>query len=145
MNINNNTAPFVSTTWHLEEPLGCAVYSHCPTNDLYNKFIHGCCLPSNYVAKPFGILQRVIKIQRVLVSPFIWTQQNSISFLSEKFVTKFSGYLKEWLSKKNFRTHTSAQFSRKKCCFFFVHVRKCSHTSNCTRKLSHTLSDGFTS
>ena len=28
---------------------------------------------------------------------------------------------------------------------FFVHMRKCNHTPNCTCKLSHTLSDGFTS
>ena len=33
MNINNVTAPFVSITWHQKEPLGCGVYSHCPTND----------------------------------------------------------------------------------------------------------------
>ena len=32
------------------------------------------------------------------------------------------------------------QFSRKKC-FFFVHIRKCTHNSNCSYKLSHTLSD----
>ena len=48
-----------------KEPLGCVVYSHCPTNDSYNKSIHSYCLPCNYVAKPSGILQRVIKSQRV--------------------------------------------------------------------------------
>ena len=31
--MTNNTAPFVSITWHQKEPLGCVVYSHCPTND----------------------------------------------------------------------------------------------------------------
>ena len=34
MNISNNTAPFVSIKWHQKEPLGCVVYSHCPTNDI---------------------------------------------------------------------------------------------------------------
>ena len=31
--ITNDIAPFVSITWHQKEPLGCVVYSHCPTND----------------------------------------------------------------------------------------------------------------
>ena len=68
VNINNNTAPFVFITWHQKEPLGCVVYSHCPTKDSYNKCIHSSCLPWDYVIKPFGILQRVIKSQRVLTS-----------------------------------------------------------------------------
>ena len=67
MNINNNTAPFASITWHQKEPLGCVGHSHFPTNDSYNKCIHGCCLPCNYVTKPFGILRRVIKSQRVCI------------------------------------------------------------------------------
>ena len=45
VNINNNTAPFVSITWHLKEPLGCVVFSHCPTNNSYNKCINACSLP----------------------------------------------------------------------------------------------------
>ena len=49
MNINNNTAPFVSITSHQKEPLDCVVYSDFPTNDSYNKCLHGCCLPCNYV------------------------------------------------------------------------------------------------
>ena len=90
MNINNNTALFVSITWHQKDPLGCVVNSHGQTNDSYNKCIHGSCLLCNYVTKPFGILQRVIVSQRVLIIPYIWTQQKSTSFLSEKFVAKFS-------------------------------------------------------
>ena len=66
--IINNTAPFVSVTWHQKEPLGCVVYWHCPTNDSCNKCIHSCCLPCNYVTKPFRILQRVIKSKRVCIS-----------------------------------------------------------------------------
>ena len=62
---NSCNEPFVSTIWHQKEPLGCAVYSHCPTNDSYNNNIHSCCLPCNYVTKTFCILQRVIKSQRV--------------------------------------------------------------------------------
>ena len=62
----NNTAPFVSITWHQAELLGCAVYSHCPTHDSHNKCIHGCrCLSCIYVTKPCRILQ---KSQKVYVS-----------------------------------------------------------------------------
>ena len=91
MNINNNTAPFVSITWHQKEPLGCVVYSHCPTNDSYNNSIHSCCLPCNYVTKPFGILQRVIKSQRVCIS--FGHSKSRYLFLLEKFVAKFSDLL----------------------------------------------------
>ena len=67
MNINNNTAPFVSLTWHQKETLGGVVYPHFPTNDSYDKCIYSsyCCLPCNYVNKPFDILQTVIKSQKV--------------------------------------------------------------------------------
>ena len=65
---NSCNKPFVSTYWHEKEPLGCVVYSLCPTNDSYNNSIHSCCLPCNYVTKPFSILQRVIKSQRVHIS-----------------------------------------------------------------------------
>ena len=78
----NNIAPFVSITWHQKEPLGCVVYSHCPTNDSYNKCIHCCCLPCNYVTKPFGILQRVIKSQRVYI--YHLDSAKVEPFLSEK-------------------------------------------------------------
>ena len=119
MNVNNNTAPFVSITWHQKESLSCVVYSHCPTNGSYSKCIHGGFLPCNYVTKPFGILQRVIKSQRVLISPYIWVQQKPISYLSEKFVVKFSDNFKFFQSherviiQKNFRPHTKVQFSGK--------------------------------
>ena len=86
----DNTAPFVSITWHQMEPLDCVVYSHCPTNDSYNKCMLSCYLPYNHVIKPFGILQRVVKSQKVLMSSYIWKQQKKISFLSETFVAKFS-------------------------------------------------------
>ena len=56
----NNTAPFISITWHQKEPLDCAVDSHCTTYGSYNK--------CEYVTKPFGILQRVIKCQKVYIS-----------------------------------------------------------------------------
>ena len=81
MNINNNTTPFISITWHQKEPLGCFVFSHCSTNDSYNKCIHSCCLPCNYVTKPFGILQRVIKNQKVCVS---FVHSKIQSFFSQK-------------------------------------------------------------
>ena len=86
MNINNNTAPFVSITWHQKEPLGCVVYSHCPTNDSLNKCIHSC-LPWNYVTKPFVILQRVIKSQKVGIS--VGQSKSWYLFLLEKFALNF--------------------------------------------------------
>ena len=144
MNINNITATFASITLHQKEPLGCVVYSHCPTNDSYNKCIHSCCLLCNYVTKPFSILQRVIESQRVCIS-FGHTKK-SIPFLSETFMAKcsnlFLNYQIWWKGNylKN-SDHTNAQSSRKKCSFF-VYMRKCSHTSNCTWKFPHTSSDG---
>ena len=116
MNINNNTAPFILITWHQKEPLGCVVFSHCTTNDSYNKFIHSCCLPCNYDTKSFSILRRVIKSQNVCIS---------------------FGHIESFKSKK-------IQTIPICCFFFFVHVRKCNLTSNCTWKVSNTLSDGFT-
>ena len=65
---NNCNKSFASTNWHQKELLGCVVYPRCLTNDSYNNSIHSCCLPCNYVTKPFGILQRVIKSQRVHIS-----------------------------------------------------------------------------
>ena len=73
--------------------LGLCCILAFPTNDSYNKCIHGWCLPCHYVTMPFGILQRVIKTQRVLISPYIWTQQKSISLLSEIFVATFSNII----------------------------------------------------
>ena len=90
MNINNNTAPFVSITWHQKEPLGCVVYSYCPTNDSYNKCIH-CCLPCNYFTKSFGILQRIIKSQKAFIS--VGNCKSWYLSLLEKLVAKFSDLL----------------------------------------------------
>ena len=47
------------------EPLACVLYSPFPTNESYNNRIQCCC---SYVAKSFGIFQRVIKSQRVYTS-----------------------------------------------------------------------------
>ena len=93
MNINNNTSPFVSITWHQKEPLGCVAYSHYPHNDSYGKCIYGCCLPFSFVTKPFSILQTVIKSQRVFPSKHlswwrrtedIWKTSMVQHFLSSK-------------------------------------------------------------
>ena len=78
---NNCNKPFASTNWHQKEPLGCVVYSHCPINDSYNNSIHSC-LPCNYVTKPFGILQRVIKSQRVHISEKSSFRSQDIHFLN---------------------------------------------------------------
>ena len=57
MNINNSTTP-ISINNMTPKRLGCVVYSHCLTNDSYNKCIYSCCccLPSNYATKPHAIL-----------------------------------------------------------------------------------------
>ena len=100
---NSCNKPFASTNWHQKEPLGCVVYSHCPTNDSYNNSIHSCCLP--YVTKPFGILQRVIKSQRVHISEKSLKLLSTIYFFhrmivhdkgldtKEKFKLTFNSYL----------------------------------------------------
>ena len=69
-------APFVSITWHQKEPLGCVVYSHYPTNDSYSICIDNCCLPCNYVTKPFSILQWVIKSQECTYIIWSWLKLN---------------------------------------------------------------------
>ena len=116
MKIIDDNAPFVSIIWHQTEPLGCVVYSHCPTNDSYNKCIYSCCLSCNYVTRPFSILQRIIKNKRCV---YHWTQQKSIPFPSEKFVAKFfrpafkfSGLIKRCLPEK-FRPYESVVFKKK--------------------------------
>ena len=78
---NNSNKPFVSTHWQQKEPLGCAVYSHCRTNDSYNNSVHSCCLLCNYVTKPFDILQRVIKSQRVHISERSLSKKSLVKFL----------------------------------------------------------------
>ena len=61
---------------------GLCCNSHCPTNDSYNKRMHRCCLPCNYLTKPLGILLRVIKSQMVLTafdhskSRYLFSQKN---------------------------------------------------------------------
>ena len=69
MNINNSTTPICINSM-TPKRLGCAVYSHCLTNDSYSKCTYSCCccLPSNYATKPHAILQRVIKSQKVCIS-----------------------------------------------------------------------------
>ena len=62
-----------------KEPLDCVVYSYSPTNDSYNKYIHSCCLPCNYVTKLFGILQRVIKSEKVYINHLDIAKVNTYS------------------------------------------------------------------
>ena len=96
--------------------MGCVVYSHCPTNDSYNKCIHCCCLPCNYVTKPFGILQRVIKSQRVYiyhldsakVDTFSLKKVKVAKFL-ENFKFRFSDLMKRY---KNVRPYQCAAFKQ---------------------------------
>ena len=119
--ITNNIARFVSITWHQKEPLGCVVYSHHPTNDSYNICIHSCCLPCNYVTKPFGILQRVMKSQRVYIYHLDSTEVDSTKVdtfsLRKVRAAKFS----ENLSFK-FQVYWKGIKNSWKKFFFFVHI-----------------------
>ena len=90
-------------------------------------------LTGNYVTKPFGILQRVIKSQRVYIyhldSAKVYTffhRKVKAAKFSEIVKFKFSGLMKGVKTSD----HVNVHFSRKKC-FFFVHMRKCTPTSNC--------------
>ena len=83
---NSCNKPFASRNCHQKEPLGCVVYSHCPTNDSYNSSIHSCCLPYYDVTKPFGILQRVIKSQRVHISGKSLNLLSTIYFFHQMIV-----------------------------------------------------------
>ena len=129
---NSCNRPFLSTNWHQKEPLGYIVYSHCPTNDSYNNSIHSCCLPCNYVTKPFGILQRVIKSQRVHISEKSLMLLSTIYFFhqmivhdkrldtKEKLKLTFYSYLiikTSSFQKKSFmatRSRSQTNFSKKK-------------------------------
>ena len=96
--------------------LGLCCKSHCPTNDLYNICIQSCCLPCNYVTKPFGILQRVIKSQRVYIYHLDSAKSDTFSLrkvkaakFSENFNFKFSGLMKRY---KKFRPYKCAVFKK---------------------------------
>ena len=68
MNINNNTAPFVSVIMIPKGTLALHCILTLPNYGSYSKCIHCCCLPCTCVTKPFGILQRIIKSQKVCIS-----------------------------------------------------------------------------
>ena len=145
--IKNNPSPFSSITWHQKEPWSCVAYSHCSTNDPHIKWIHSYCFPYNCVTKPLAILQRVIKSQRVLILPYISAKQKSVSFLSETFVVKFLDLIFNFpvSRKSNYQKKKKKKVIpniKKKWRSFFVHLRKCPHTSHCTWNLPHTLADG---
>ena len=105
---------FIWPFWPWQEPLGCVVYSYRSTNDSCNICIHSCCLPYNYVTKPFGILQRVIKSQRVYIYHLDTAKIDTFSLrkvkeakFSENFNFKFSGQVKRY---KKFRPCQCAVF-----------------------------------
>ena len=115
--------------------LGNVVYWHCYPYDSYNKY----CLSCSY-----GYCKRV---RRVLISQYIWTQQKSISSLSEEFAAKFpdfSNFQVSWKGSylKKGRPNQCTIF-KKNWRFFFDHMRRCPHTLNRTWKISQTFSDDF--
>ena len=112
------------------EPLGCVVYSHCPINDSYKKCICSCCLPCNYVTRPFGILQRVIKSQKVYIYHLHTAKVHTFSLRKVcgkifRHVFKFSGLMKRYVSKK-FRPYQCALF--KKRMFLLCLYEEITHT-----------------
>ena len=127
--------------------MGCAVYSHFPTNDSYNICIHSCCLPCNYVNKPFGILQRVIKGQMVHIhhsdlakgDTFSPRKVSAAKFL-EIFKFKFSGLMRRY---KKFRPYQCAVFMKET----FLHCPNDEMYSHFKLliKTFYTLSDSVTS
>ena len=96
--------------------LGLCCILNCPTNDSYNICIHSFCLPCNYVTKPFGILQRVIKIQRVYIYHLNLAKIDIFSLrkvkaanISDNFKFTFSGLMKRY---KKFRPYQCAVFKK---------------------------------
>ena len=93
VNISDNTGTFESITWHQKKPLGCVGYSHCTTNDSNNNCINSCCcLPYNFVTKPFGILQRPVKSQKVCKA-FGHSKNWYLFFQESLWLKKFSDLL----------------------------------------------------
>ena len=74
---------------------------HCPTNDSYNICIQSCCLPCKYVTKPSGILQSVIKSQRVYIYHLDSGKVGTFS-LRKVIASKLSGIFKFFERYKKF-------------------------------------------
>ena len=92
------------------------LYTHIAQLMTYTTCIHSCCLPCNYVNKPFGILQRVIKSQRVYICHLDSEKVDTFSLrkvkaakFSEIFKFKFSGLMKRY---KKFRPYQCAVFKK---------------------------------
>ena len=92
------------------------LYTHIAQLMTHTTYIHSCCLPCNYVTKPFGILQRVIKSQRVYIYHFDSPKVDTFSLrkvkaakFSEIFQFKFSGLMKRY---KKFRSYQCAVFKK---------------------------------
>ena len=91
-------------------------YTHIAQLMTHTTYVHSCCLPCNYVTKPFGILQTVIKSQRVYlyhldsakVDIFSLRKVKAAKF-SENFIFKFSSLMKRY---KKFRSYQCAAFKK---------------------------------
>ena len=138
----------VYITWHKKKKLGCVVCSHILTNDSYNKCIHSCfcfgiTLPGNYVTKPFGMLQRVIKRQKTLISfghskgQYLLSQE----YLWLKFQTCFEICRCHEKVKIPNSDHTMGSFQEKY--FLLCSDEKMSPHFKLHIKLSETLADFF--
>ena len=92
------------------------LYTHIAQLMTHTTCIHSCCLPCNYVTKPFGILQRVIKSQRVHIYHLHPAKGDTFSLrkvsaakFSKIFKLKFSGLMKR---HKKFRRYQCAVFEK---------------------------------
>ena len=108
------------------------LYTHIAQLMTHTTCIHSCCLPCNYVTKPFGILKRVNKSQRVHISEKSLKLLSTIYFFhrmivhdkgldtKEKLKLTFYSYLiikTSSFQKKSFmatRSRSQTNFSKKK-------------------------------
>ena len=88
----------------------------CCILTLPNICIHSCCLRCNYVTKPFRILQRVIKSQRMYIYHLDSAKVDTFSLrkikaakFSKNFKFKFPGLMKRY---KKFRQYQCAVFKK---------------------------------
>ena len=91
-------------------------YTHIAQLMIHTICMYSCCLPCNYVTKPFGILQRVIQSQRVYIYHLVSAKVDTFSLtkvsaakFSEIFKFIFLGLVKRY---KKFRPYQYAAFKK---------------------------------
>ena len=85
----------------------------------------------NYVTKHFGILQRIIKSQSVIILCIFEHSKSRYLSSQRNLWLNFRTVFQVFNFFFNFRPYQCAVL-KKKIHFFFFHMRKCPHTWNCT-------------